>query len=132
MLICTGLGDNYSNLGTTIMHTKVTAQFTPDVIIPMILAESQQQGTSLTHQISADPACTIKKADNSKCCKICRGTSPVTENCWQKNRETHCWKPAGPIKETTRRRIAIELWQPELWCTKSTEEKGKREREESR
>jgi hypothetical protein len=41
MLICTGLGDNYSNLVTTIVHTKMTAQFTPDVIIPMILAELQ-------------------------------------------------------------------------------------------
>jgi hypothetical protein len=52
MLICTGLGDNYSHLITTIVHTKATAQFTPDVIIPMILAESQQQGNSLTHRIS--------------------------------------------------------------------------------
>jgi hypothetical protein len=41
MLICTGLSDNYSNLVTTIVHTKATAQFTPDIIIPMILAESQ-------------------------------------------------------------------------------------------
>jgi hypothetical protein len=49
MLICTELGNNYSNLITTIVHMKVRAQFTPDIIIPMILAESQQQGTSLTH-----------------------------------------------------------------------------------
>jgi hypothetical protein len=84
MLICTGLGDNYSNLVTTIVHMKATAQFTPNIIIPMILAESQQQGTSLTHRISADPARIINKADNSKHCKICRGTSHITENSWQK------------------------------------------------
>ena len=41
MLICTGLGDNYSNLVTTTVHTIGTVDFTPDKIIPMILAESQ-------------------------------------------------------------------------------------------
>ena len=41
MLICTGLGDNCSNLITTAVHTIGMADFTPDKIIPMILAKSQ-------------------------------------------------------------------------------------------
>ena len=50
-----GLGDNYSNLITTVVHMKTTAQFTPDIIIiSMILAEMQSQGTSLINGISAD------------------------------------------------------------------------------
>ena len=41
MLICTGLGDAYSSLVTTAIHTIGTADFTPDKILPMIHAESQ-------------------------------------------------------------------------------------------
>ena len=41
MLICTGLGDAYSSLVTTAIHMIGTADFTPDKILPMILAESQ-------------------------------------------------------------------------------------------
>ena len=82
MLLCTELGNNYSNLITTIVHTKTTAQFTPDIIIPMILAEMQCQGTSLANWIPADKAKMIKKA-SSQCCKIYCGSSHVIENCWK-------------------------------------------------
>ena len=86
MIICTGLGDNYSNLVTTAVHTIGMTDFTPDKIIPMILAELQQQGTSLANCISSNKAKTIKKA-SSECCKICHGTSHKTENCWKLTRK---------------------------------------------
>ena len=41
MLICTGLGDNYSNLVTTAIHTIGMTDFTPGKIIPMILTKLQ-------------------------------------------------------------------------------------------
>ena len=41
ILICTGLGDNYSNLVTTAVYTIGMTDFTPNKIIPMILAELQ-------------------------------------------------------------------------------------------
>ena len=86
MLICTGLGDNYSNLVTTAVHTIGTMEFTPDKIIPMILAESQRQGTSLANRISSNKAKTIKNT-SSEHCKICCGTSHKTENCWKLTRK---------------------------------------------
>ena len=86
MLICTGLEDNYSNLITTAIHTIGMADFTPDKIIPMILAKSQQQGTSLANRISSNKAKIIKNA-SSEHCKICHGTSHKTENCWKLTRK---------------------------------------------
>ena len=41
MLLCTGLGDNYTSLVTTTVHMIGTMEFTPTKLIPMILAESQ-------------------------------------------------------------------------------------------
>ena len=82
MLICTGLGDAYSGLVTTAIHMIGTADFTPDKILPVILAESQRQGTSLANHISSNKAKTIKKA-SSEHCKICCGTFHKTENCWK-------------------------------------------------
>ena len=84
MLICTGLGDNYSNLVTTAVHTIGTADFTPDKIIP--IAKSQRQGTSLANHISSNKAKTIKQA-SSEHCKIYCGTSHKTENCWKLTRK---------------------------------------------
>ena len=77
-----GLGDNYSNLVTMVIHTIGTTDFKPNKLIPMIPTKSQQQGTSLSNYISSNTAKTIKKA-NSEHCKICHGTSHKTENCWK-------------------------------------------------
>ena len=74
MLLCTGLGDNYASLVTTAVHTIGTTEFTPAKLIPMILAESRRQSTSLANRIaptSSSKGQTIKKASLSTRCKIC-------------------------------------------------------------
>ena len=66
MLLCTGLGDNYASLITTAVHTIGTTDFTPAKLISMILAELQQQSTSLANHItpaSSSKGHTIKKAN---------------------------------------------------------------------
>ena len=86
MLLCTGLGDSYASLVTTAVHTIGTTEFTPAKLIPMILAESQRQSTSLANRIapaSSSKGQTIKKASPSTHCKICQGSSHTTENCWK-------------------------------------------------
>ena len=86
MLLCTGLGDNYASLVTTAIHTISTTDFTSAKLIPMILAESKRQSTSRANHIapaSSSKGQTIKKANPSIRCKICRGSSHVTENCWK-------------------------------------------------
>ena len=73
MLLCTGLGDGYASLITTAVHTIGTTEFTPAKLIPMILAESQRQSTSLANCItptSSSKGQTIKKASPSTRCKI--------------------------------------------------------------
>ena len=86
MLLCTGLGDNYASLVTTAIHTISMMDFTPAKLIPMILAELKRQSTSLANCIvpaSSSKGQTIKKANPSTRCKICRGSLHVTENCWK-------------------------------------------------
>ena len=86
MLLCTGLGDNYASLVTTAVHTIGTTEFTPAKLIPMILAESRRQSTSLANRIapaSSSKGQTIKKASPSIRCKICQGSSHTTEDCWK-------------------------------------------------
>ena len=90
MLLCTGLGDNYTSLVTTAVHTIGTTEFTPTKLIPMILAESQQQSTSLANRItpaSSSKGQTNKKANPSTHCKICHGSSHTMENCWKLTRK---------------------------------------------
>ena len=62
-----GLGDNYSNLVTMVIHTIGTTDFKPNKLIPMIPTKSQQQGTSLSNYISSNIAKTIKKANSEHC-----------------------------------------------------------------
>ena len=86
MLLCTGLGDDYTSLVTTTVHTIGTTEFTPTKLIPMILAELQQQSTSLANCIapaSSSKGQTIKKANPSTRCKICGGSLHTMENCWK-------------------------------------------------
>ena len=97
MLLCTGLGDNYASLITTAIHTIGTIEFTPAKLIPMILAESQQQSTSLANHIapaSSSKGHAIRKANPSTHCKICCGSSHTMENCWKLTRKPGS-KPSG-------------------------------------
>ena len=78
MLLCTGLGDNYESLITTASRNISSTDFTTAKLIPIILAESKRRSTSLANCIvpSSYP-------NTSTRCRICRGSSHVTENCWK-------------------------------------------------
>ena len=78
MLLCTGLGDNYESFITSASRNISSTDFTTAKLIPMILAESERQSTSLANHIVPS-----SYSNTSTHCKICRGSSHVTENCWK-------------------------------------------------
>ena len=78
MLLCTGLGDNYESFITSASRNLSSTDFTTAKLIPIILAESERQSTSLANRIVSSPY-----SNTSTCCKICRGSSHVTDHCWK-------------------------------------------------
>ena len=78
MLLCTGLGDNYATFTDTAVCAISLTDFTTAKLIPMILAESERQSTSLANRIIPS-----SYSNTSTRCKICRGSSHVTEKCWK-------------------------------------------------
>ena len=78
MLLCTGLGNNYATFTDTAACTISLTDFTTAKLIPMILAESKRQSTDPVNHIAPS-----SYSNTSTCCKICRGSSHTTENCWK-------------------------------------------------
>ena len=78
MLLCIGLGDNYTTFIDTALRDISPTDFTTAKLIPIILAESKQRSTSLANRIVPS-----SYSNTSTRCKICRGSSHVTEKCWK-------------------------------------------------
>ena len=78
MLLCIGLGDNYATFTYSTVCAISSTDFTTAKLIPMILAESKRQSTSPANRIIPSPY-----SNTSTRCKVCRGSSHVTEFCWK-------------------------------------------------
>ena len=78
MLLCTVLGNDYESLLDSASRAINLTDFTTAKLLPMILAESKRQSTSLANRIVPS-----SYSNTSTRCRICRGSSHVTENCWK-------------------------------------------------
>ena len=78
MLLCIALGDNYESFLTSASRAISSTDFTTAKLLPIILAESQRQSTS-----PANRTVPSSYPNTSTRCRICRGSSHVTEKCWK-------------------------------------------------
>ena len=78
MLLCIVLGDNYEGFIDSASRASNLTDFTTAKLLPMILAESERQSTFPANRIVPS-----SYSNTSTRCKICRGSSHVTEKCWK-------------------------------------------------